>query len=259
MIAADDFDGQLVASIAVLAEHAGSAGLVARRDGVAIAATGSGGDEFNGAWVVGVPEDPAAALDWAVGQLVARGTPFMVQVPAEAVDGVDGHLRGHGLASGAPTPGMARRATTDVPALPADLRIERVRAPEQLEENTVTAARGFGASDARGMRAVLRPSLLGDDRVAMFTGHVAGPRGEVAVATSVCVVVDGVAGVYGVSVLPDHRRRGIGAALTWAAVARAAAVGAEVVVLQATDLGRPVYEAMGFEHVRSHLRYRRAG
>lgn len=259
MLASQDFDDHLFGSMAVLAEHAGAAGLVARRDGVAIAATGHGNDEFNCAFVLEAPVDPRTTLSWAVGELDRRGTPFMVQVPAELVDHLGRPLGELGLTSGPPTPGMARRTTTDVPELPTGLRLERVRTSEQVEAHVVACARGFGAPDPAGLRAVLRPSLRDDERVSMFNGHLdaAVTDEDLPVATSVCVLAGGVAGIYAVTVREDCRRRGLGAALTWAAVAAGAAGGAEVVVLQATTMGLPVYEAMGFVHVRSHHRFRR--
>ena len=48
--------------------------------------------------------------------------------------------------------------------------------------------------------------------------------------------------------LPDSRRRGVGEALTRAACERLRERGADTVLLFATDMGRPLYERLGFEH-----------
>jgi GNAT superfamily N-acetyltransferase len=54
------------------------------------------------------------------------------------------------------------------------------------------------------------------------------------------------AGVYDVDVLPAHRRRGLGRALTLAVCRAAAATGARVVTLNATGEGELLYRALGF-------------
>jgi GNAT superfamily N-acetyltransferase len=52
--------------------------------------------------------------------------------------------------------------------------------------------------------------------------------------------------VWGVYVHPDHRGRGLGAALTRAVVERLRASGCTQVHLHAAPLARPVYERLGF-------------
>ena len=47
--------------------------------------------------------------------------------------------------------------------------------------------------------------------------------------------------------LEARRGRGLGEAITWEAVKAGIAAGCELASLQASALGRPVYERMGFE------------
>jgi GNAT superfamily N-acetyltransferase len=54
------------------------------------------------------------------------------------------------------------------------------------------------------------------------------------------------AGIYDVDVLPPHRRRGLGAALTLAVCRAAADAGARVATLNATGEGELLYRALGF-------------
>jgi len=75
------------------------------------------------------------------------------------------------------------------------------------------------------------------------------------VATSSSWTHAGVAGVYCVSTLPEHRGRGLGAAMTHLA-ALAGAPLSGVAVLQATTMGAPVYRRLGFQDVAEYTVYR---
>ena len=81
------------------------------------------------------------------------------------------------------------------------------------------------------------------------------PHGDVLVvengaggtAGAVCCVSFGATGWIGaLGVAPESRRHGLGRALTEAAVARLRERGASTVLLFATDMGRPLYERLGF-------------
>jgi ribosomal protein S18 acetylase RimI-like enzyme len=63
----------------------------------------------------------------------------------------------------------------------------------------------------------------------------------------------GVAGIYNVSTVPEARGRGIGRAVTAAALAEGVARGRRTAALGASDLGYPVYRRLGFHDV-SRLR-----
>ncbi|GAB3934211.1 hypothetical protein GCM10027614_06820 [Micromonospora vulcania] len=73
------------------------------------------------------------------------------------------------------------------------------------------------------------------------------------VATATVSLNSDVAGVFCVATDSGHRRRGIGTALTVAALRLARMAGHRVATLQASGAGRPVYERIGFETV-SHYR-----
>lgn len=75
------------------------------------------------------------------------------------------------------------------------------------------------------------------------------------VAVSSLVMSDGLAGVYAVATLPDARKRGIGTAMTLHAMAEGWRRGARSAILQATDMGRPVYERIGFRAVFGYQTY----
>jgi N-acetylglutamate synthase len=73
------------------------------------------------------------------------------------------------------------------------------------------------------------------------------------VSTATLVLSDAVAGVYNVATADPNRGRGYGAALTWAVVSEAARRGGQIASLQASALGGPVYESMGFRHLGDYV------
>ena len=75
------------------------------------------------------------------------------------------------------------------------------------------------------------------------------------VATSASWTHAGVAGVYCVSTLPEHRGRGLGYAMARLAVLAGAPLSG-VAVLQATTMGAPIYRRLGFEDVAEYTVYR---
>ena len=70
-----------------------------------------------------------------------------------------------------------------------------------------------------------------------------------AVATSLGSVLDGIVAIYNVATVPAARRRGAGAAVTAAAMADAQADGARWAILETSEMGRSVYERLGFRQV----------
>ena len=75
----------------------------------------------------------------------------------------------------------------------------------------------------------------------------------VPVAAAALFVAAGVAGIYNVATVPEARGRGIGRAVTAAALAEAVARGERTAVLGSSELGYPVYRRLGFRDV-SRLR-----
>lgn len=67
------------------------------------------------------------------------------------------------------------------------------------------------------------------------------------VSTSMIYEGGGVAGIYWVATLPEERKSGYGAALTQKCMIEAKKMSYRLCVLQASALGKPVYEKLGFK------------
>jgi GNAT superfamily N-acetyltransferase len=120
---------------------------------------------------------------------------------------------------------------------PAELVIRRVIDRETLAEFVRTLVEGYPMPGAAGT-VLTDPRVLAGP-IALFTGYVDG----VPVATAGARTGHGIVDVEWVATLPQHRGRGYGAALTWAATT---ASPEDPALLIASDDGQPVYERLGF-------------
>ena len=100
---------------------------------------------------------------------------------------------------------------------------------------------------------VISGAFAADADVRLFTGYLEGRP----VATSIAIRSGDVSGIYGVGTIEAARRRGVGTAVTWAAVEAGREWGCDTIVLQATEMGLPVYRAMGFRTVVSYATFGR--
>jgi hypothetical protein len=107
---------------------------------------------------------------------------------------------------------------------------------------------GFGAPpDAPSL---LDERVLDLPRLGFWCGHL---DGEVVGTAAVCVS-RGVNGVQMITTAPEFRGRGFGEAMTWKATTADPSAPA---VLLASDLGRPVYERMGYRTLLRFTYWRR--
>jgi GNAT superfamily N-acetyltransferase len=106
-----------------------------------------------------------------------------------------------------------------------------------------------------GLADFLPWSFATDPDVRVFTSRLDGRP----VGTSIAIRTGDVAGVYGVGTIPSARRRGVGTAASWAAVAAGRAWNCDAIVLRATEMGLPSYEQMGVPYGRAlhHVQQRR--
>jgi GNAT superfamily N-acetyltransferase len=116
----------------------------------------------------------------------------------------------------------------------------RVDDAETLVDYERTFIEGYPLQELQPFRpgALFAPPVLGGD-FHLWVGYVDGRP----VTCAIAQVSDSVVGIHFVATLAEMRGRGYGAAIT----ARAASTNPLLpAVLQASDLGRPVYERIGF-------------
>jgi GNAT superfamily N-acetyltransferase len=135
------------------------------------------------------------------------------------------------------------------------LELQRVTDDSGLASWEATLGRGFGEGEkeARWVASVYR-KLGYDDPWRHYVGWLDGSP----VGTATVFLGAGVAGVYFVMTVPEARRRGIGAAITYGALCAAGEV-AEYGVLGSSEAGRPVYERLGFREYCTIELYEWAG
>jgi GNAT superfamily N-acetyltransferase len=194
-------------------------------------------------------EEEPGALDAQVAATLApfraRNLPMLWHVgPSTRPPDLGVALKRAGLHGDSSQPGMAA-ALRDLPrgALPAGLEVTRVEDPAQFQEWTQVVQVGFGVP---AFAAEALPRLLGPGLHGAGLRHYLGRASGAPVATASCFYGAGVAGVYVVATHPAYRGRGFGGALTLAAMRDARDAGYQVAILQASALGRPVYERLGF-------------
>lgn len=138
----------------------------------------------------------------------------------------------------------------ETPAPPAGLEIRRVDDASLLADAAVVLKAGFEMDD-EAMAVLANPAQLDLEDFALFVGYLDGRP----VASATISISNGLAGLYSVTTLPEMRGRGLGSALSWAAVAEGRDRGMSSAVLQSSELGMPVYAAMGFEPFGHYTQY----
>ena len=138
-------------------------------------------------------------------------------------------------------PPLMLRTPIPLPAAPADLEIVAVTDERTSSDYEETLVFGYPAPMLQPFRAgcFLPSGALDAPGWHHFVGYADGR----AVAAGSCYADDSVLRVENIAVMADARGRGFGAAITAAPIAVNLDCAA---MLVASDLGRPVYEQLGF-------------
>ena len=237
-----------VGSYRKLVEHSAE-GEILEVGGVFAFVTGVPLSLFNGCVVV----EPATVteLDAALEWVRRRGMPHRTWIAEEFAPGLSDVPPGHGLQRDpVPYPGMVLHPVPEPP--PPSVGVTVVPVTESSLDEYLQVCMEGGLPPDLAQR-LFSPSFAADPDVRLFTGRLEGRP----VGTSVAIRSGDVSGVYAVGTLTAARRRGVGTALTWAAVAASRAWGCDTIALQASDMGFSVYAAMGFRTVVSYAAFAR--
>lgn len=227
---------------------AGAAGgFVHEAEGILVAAPGVGPTWVNLIFVTEPLRDPERQLRDAFAMLDERSIPFLVRI-RDGLDSASERAAGQlGLKYTDTIPGMALAPIPSDGGRDTPLDIREVADDAAFADFVrVTAASfGFDPNDAKRM---LAPALWTTPGTFWYVGYV---DGEAVAASQVQMLKDG-AGVNFIGTLEAHRGRGFGEAMTWQAVNRGSQEGREIAALQASEMGKPVYERMGFRTVTGY-------
>jgi GNAT superfamily N-acetyltransferase len=264
---ADLEHANLIESIALAAANVPGS-LIRREAGVAVIASGVRLRLFNQV----VVEDVIAtgqALAAGVATMRDRGAHFVVNLRA----GIDdrfvplmAELRCASLYPDAWMPGMAMHPIPPGLAAPQPAEggpggdpsprgeIRRVTDAAGVADLVRAAAEGFTMAEPI-MRSLVTPAFLGVPGAALYVGYLDGRpvSSGLGVRTGRCI------GVYAIATVREARGRGFGRRMTERVVRDGAAEGCDVAVLQASDMGLPMYRRLGFRTVAEHLAFGEPG
>ncbi|WP_377267635.1 GNAT family N-acetyltransferase [Peterkaempfera sp. SMS 1(5)a] len=199
--------------------------------------------------VISTSQEPDPEEIAALATTVAQGTvPWSIHVrgvPGPLVAEVAAH---HGLTRFASQPLMIRRPEQDMPQESgiASLRVRAVSANE-LDLYARTLSTGFEGPQEM-FRIFADPALARIDGVTHYVAELDGQP----VGTGMTAVFGELTGIFNITTLPEHRRRGYGRAVTAELVRLSRAAGAPTAYLYASKMGEPVYESLGFR-TEEHL------
>lgn len=206
---------------------------------------GRHGTVFHNMAMVKEAVDLDALLEHAEHFYGERRAPYSVWVRAHADAELETALRGRGFDTFTAMPGMALLGDPGTIAAPAELAIRAAvddAGRDAFRHVTAAAYAVYGA-----------PPEYADDAFAALDSvcapHIQGFVGyadDRPVAAAAVYVTHGVAGIGWVGTVPEARGRHFAEALTWAAIREGFRRGGAFANLQASPMGRPIYERMGF-------------
>lgn len=205
--------------------------------------------QFNG--VVRLRSLDAVEEAMATARARLAGVPWWWWVGPDSPAGTAEALAGLGAVSLGAAPLMTRSLDrveeTEEP--PPGLRIEEAGDGQRLRElvRTYSASMGVSPSLEDGVVRVEAGRSDNADIVrlaAVLDGRVVG--------TTVVIMAHEVAGVFLVHVAQAYRRRGVGGALTTAALRTGRERGMRLAALGASPMGEPLYRRFGFETVSAY-------
>lgn len=246
----------MVGAIAIAAGNSPAA-LIRRERGVALIATGLAIRLFNQVIVTDGDVATPEALADAVAVTRERGDRFVVNLRDGTDDRFVPLVRQLGLVRASDGPWMPGMALHPLPppdgparsgAVDGRLEIRRVHDDRGVEDHIITAVTGFELPESI-IRAIVTVAMTQRDDTAVYVGYEAGRP----VCTGLGVRTGRTIGIYNIATLPDARRQGHGAAMTRRVMDDGRAAGCDTAILQASEMGAPVYDRLGFRTVVEYV------
>jgi len=241
-------DDRLLADLATrqlrdtYAQYIGASGAVRQSEHIYSYVTGFRAALANGCVVAGpaTADELRQALDW----VSDRTDLYLVTIDDRFAEPLTQVLAERGIGTDEPpAPGMALDPIGDMPSAPQDIDIVPVDATNYEAWVSITGEIFLPVDVAR---QIFPPALILSATIRSFLARVEGEY----VGTATAVLAGDLAGIYSVGTLAKARGRGVGRATTAAAIQAAAQDwGVQRIFLQSTEMGRPVYEALGFRTV----------
>lgn len=231
-------------------------GELARTDDLLLTSSGVRFRAINAAAVADLaPATASRRIDEAIDWLSVRSDRWRWLVgPTSRPSNLGARLLAAGLSRISDSPGMALDlGAWEVGApMPEGVTIDLVVDEPGLGRWRDVQRRGLGLDDESTEAWWVAHRRPGFDPALPLRNWVASLDGAPAAAAAMFIGA-GVAGIYNVCTVPEARGRGIGTAVTVAALDAAAQQGLPMSVLGASEMGYPVYRRLGFREV-SRLR-----
>ncbi len=182
----------------------------------------------------------------AIQPLLSLEAPTAIVFPGDVSEDVETFARQSGFVPAEMMPAMAVHIDfMPRTSLPSGYALRRFTSIDDDPAWCEAFAPGFGiprrVADAFGPRAA--QDLLESGTIQYF-GIM---NDDTMVATSLVFLEGGVAGVYCVSTLPEHRGKGLAAFATAEPLRQARSLGYQTGILQSTAMGESVYRRLGFQ------------
>jgi GNAT superfamily N-acetyltransferase len=223
------------------------------------------GTYHNAAARVDNAADPSMVVDAAREYFGSLGRRFILW----ATDGRDKDLEAVAIrkgltlrASGPGSPGMVRDQPVAQIRVPDGVRLKVVGDAADVAVFAHVVGEAYSVRDGlpedgqNGFMSAARTMFANPD--SLLSPHTHGKvayLGHEPVSCAMALHSGGVAGLYWVSTVDTARRRGLGAMVATSVINECFDRGAQVVVLQASDMATATYERMGFTRVTWHRRY----
>jgi GNAT superfamily N-acetyltransferase len=219
-------------------------GVVLRVPALVVALTNIPDPELNSAFVERRPIDPRASLEAAANVFIEHGQRLGIDLPRGRYPDLERAAAELGMQIIVSRPGMAAPVSAIEEArTPDGVELIRVETASELEEYWEIQTAVFE------MRPDVIRAYVGFGALAAVDMELSLARADgVGVACAAGITVGDTVGIFGVATLREARGRGIGTAITAAAI-DSARPNADLAWLQASEDGEPVYRRMGFQSV----------